>query len=578
MKNLYAFSSKVCLVLLTVFFCSHSNAQPPNITYTTVLSGFTAPTNVNNAGDGSNRLFIVQQNGVIMVKDGATLTQFGDFGNSSGSGANIISISNERGLLSMEFHPQYNGTTNRYFFIYYTDLGGNIAVSRFQTQLANRNLADLSTLLNIITIPHPGENNHNGGQIRFGSDGYLYFATGDGGGGNDPNNNAQNGDVLLGKMLRLDIDQTSGLGNYAVPPGNPYVNDPGNLIDDRVFNLGLRNPYRFSFDRLTGDLWIGDVGQGAWEEIDYRPAANAGHNNFGWRCYEGYVSTPGVADCNPVDYVRPVRTYPNPNSGSSSVNGGFVYRGTEFPTLYGRYIATDVYSGDIFMLWPNGSGGFDSSVQISNPLNFVVGYGEAEDGTLYAVSQADNTLYKVVATGGVVVPVALKSFKGLANNGYNNLQWQTAFEQNTARFHIEYSRDGSLFTRAGSVAATRNANGSSYDFRHYTDNKTDIFYRLAIENDNGSVAYSSIIKLNGTRNNIRIYPTVISNNILNLDLNNKSLTAIKIINGNGMLVFKKDVSDVSSTMNIPLPALAKGLYIVELKGDGVLQRERIIIQ
>lgn len=170
------------------------------------------------------------------------------------------------------------------FFIYFNNLSGDIEVRRYQTTSGNTNTADLSTSTAIITIPHPSNSNHNGGKLNFGPDGYLYFATGDGGGGNDVPNNAQTGSSFTGKMLRLNIDTTTVLyGNYGiptVPAGNPYIEDAA--IDDRIWALGLRNPYRWSFDRQTGDMWIGDVGQGAQEEINYRPAASTGKVNYGW--------------------------------------------------------------------------------------------------------------------------------------------------------------------------------------------------------------------------------------------------------------------------------------------------------
>ena len=567
LKTAYSLSAVLLLPVLLL-------AQPPAISYLTEISGLSSPVDIVNAGDGSNRLFVVEQEGTIQVRNGATVTQFADFGS---TGANIITSGGERGLLSMAFHPGYNGTTNRFFFIYYTDLGGNIAVSRCQTTSGNINTADVSTIVNFITIPHPGASNHNGGKLIFGADGYLYFATGDGGGGNDVDNNAQTGTVLLGKMLRLDIDNTSvTYGNYSVPADNPYLSDPG--IDDRIWALGLRNPFRWSFDSFNGNMWIGDVGQGAFEEINFRVSGSTGGVNYGWRCFEGYPSTPGVPDCTPVNYVKPVYDYPNPASGPSAVTGGYVYRGTEFPNLRGYYLASDVYSGEIFILWPNGSGGFDSSVQTS-AIAFIVAFGEAEDGSLYAVSQGTSTVYKVVGIGGVVLPVSLTEFSGIARNGYNELEWKTASEQNTARFHIEYSRAGSFYARSGAVAATRSVTGSSYEFRHYIDNRDDVLYRLAIEDDNGAVTYSQTIKISGTRRNtIRLYPTVITNSLLNVELNGRKAENITIINTNGMAVFKKDIRNAFEPLKINLPPLAKGIYIVELNADGILQREKIVVQ
>ena len=221
------------LLLLPFQFLS---AQPPVITYSPVITGLTQPIDLVNAGDGSNRLFIAQQNGLIRMWNGSVLSDFLDVGS---SGENLISFGGESGLLSLVFHPSYDGISNRYFFIYYTDLNGDIAIRRYETLAGNPNLADISSDVEILTIPHPTNSNHNGGKLNFGPDGYLYFATGDGGAANDPPNNAQNGASLLGKMIRIDVDNTNPptYPNYAVPADNPYVSDPA--IDDRIWALGL---------------------------------------------------------------------------------------------------------------------------------------------------------------------------------------------------------------------------------------------------------------------------------------------------------------------------------------------------
>ncbi len=553
-------------------------AQPPIITYQSAITGLSAPVDLVNAGDGSNRLFIVQQTGIIRVWNGTTLSEFANFGS---TGANIITSGGEQGLLSMAFHPDFDGVTNRYFFIYYNDLNGDIAVRRYQTTAGNSNTADLSTSTPIITIPHPVNSNHNGGKLNFGPDGYLYFATGDGGGGNDVPNNAQTGTVLLGKMLRLNIDtSTVAYGNYGIPTkptGNPYVEDAG--IDDRIWALGLRNPFRWSFDRLTGDMWIGDVGQGAFEEINYRPANATGHVNYGWRCYEGYASTPGVPDCIPVDYVPPVYDYPNPGSGSSSVIGGFVYRGNEYPNFRGYYIATDVYSDDIFLLWPNGSGGFDSSVQTGGAGYFVVGIGEAEDGTLYAVSQGTNTVYKIVATGGTVLPVKLGNFSVTPSNGYNRINWTTLSETNAKNFHVEYGNNGRDFERVGTVNSRGMINGSSYRYDHRVQSKQDMYYRLAMEDFNGTVQYSTVQRVPGTRESgMRLYPTVVQQLSFTLESLYDPVHLIRVFHSGGRQVFSQNLNGFTGEKLVTLPSLAKGVYVVEILGKTQSQMQKIIIQ
>ncbi|MBS1741704.1 MAG: PQQ-dependent sugar dehydrogenase [Bacteroidetes bacterium] len=571
MAKLYSSIRAGILLLFISLFITPLRAQPPVITYLTELTGLTAPINVTNAGDGSNRLFILQQNGIILVRDGATVTQFANFGT---TGANIVLYGGEQGLLSMAFHPQYDGISNRYFYIYHNTLAGDIAISRCETTAGNPNLANTSTITNIITVPHPTNSNHNGGQVRFGPDGYLYFATGDGGGGNDGPNNAQTGTVLLGKMLRIDVDHTSGGNNYAIPADNPYVGDP--TFAPEVYNLGLRNPYRWSFDRLTGDLWIGDVGQNAREEVDYRPAGSTGHNNFGWRCFEGHISTPGVPDCTPTDYVPPVFDYPNPDSGRS-VTCGFVYRGSEYPALYGRFVATDVYSGINWVSSPNGNGGFDSVAQAAT-VTFIVAFGEAEDGTLYAVSQGTNTLYKVVPVGGTVLPVKILDFSGIALSGKNQLNWKTGAELNTAKYHIEFSRNGYAFTRVSTVLANRSGTGSNYSFVHTIENSSTLYYRLVSEEDNGNTNYSQVIRIKGTgKDNVRVYPTVVRNGNLQLELNGNTVRSIRLLNSMGAVVFKKNLQQSANTVSVTLPVLSGGNYVLQLEKEDGVQTEKIII-
>ena len=305
------------------------------------LSGLSLPVFVTSANDGTRRLFVVQQRGIIKVVQPGTNTTT-DFLNAS----SVVSQSgNERGLLGLAFHPQYS--TNRRFFIYYTrPSDGALEIAEYETSMANPNQANPSPVRTIITIPHPTFSNHNGGTILFGPDGYLYAAPGDGGSGNDPNNNAQNINSLLGKVLRIDINTPNGqVPAYNIPPTNPFAGAiPG---ADEIYATGMRNPYRFSFDRGgTRQLWVGDVGQDAIEEVDIITLGG----NYGWRVYEGNQCTgldPGL--CTPTNYVAPVFQYTSGGgSPRCSVTGGHVYRGTLKTFGTGAYVYADYCTGEIF--------------------------------------------------------------------------------------------------------------------------------------------------------------------------------------------------------------------------------------
>ena len=246
-----------------------------------VASGLNLPVTVTNAGDGSGRIFIVQQTGEIRILSGGTLlpTPFLDI-------SALVSCCGEQGLLGLAFHPDY--ATNGFFYVDYTNVAGDTVVARYEVSATDPNVADPTSAQTVLTQDQPFSN-HNGGQLAFGPDGYLYIALGDGGSGGDPQENGQNLQTWLGKILRVDINGDDFPGdpnrNYAVPPDNPFVGDPNAL--DEIWAYGVRNPWRCTFDRVTGDFFIADVGQNAWEEINFQPASSAGGENYGWDVLEG---------------------------------------------------------------------------------------------------------------------------------------------------------------------------------------------------------------------------------------------------------------------------------------------------
>ena len=353
------------------------------VALTPVTTAVSSPVHVTNAGDGSGRLFIVEQGGVIRIfKNGQLLaTPFLDI-------HALVTAGGEQGLLSVAFHPNY--PTNGYFYVYYTNnlaFPGDITLARYQVS-ANPDVADPASAQILLVVPHPVNSNHNGGQLMFGpSDGYLYMGTGDGGGGGDIPNNAQRLDVLLGKILRLDVDGTGAVpcgqtaaAPYAIPPSNPFAAISG---CDEIWAYGVRNPWRFSFDRATSDLIIGDVGQNAWEEIDYQPSTSEGGENYGWRKMEGFHCYNPPSNCNDGSLTLPILEYDH--SGRCSVTGGFRYRGNAIPGLDGVYLYADFCSGELWGAQQAADGTWTSSLLLNTGYN-LSSFGEDQAGELYATN------------------------------------------------------------------------------------------------------------------------------------------------------------------------------------------------
>lgn len=353
----------------------------PAIRLESVATGLSDPIGLFNAGDGSGRLFVIEQGGTIRVLQNGAVgeTPFLDI-------QDRVSAGGERGLLGLAFHPKFE--ENRRFFVNYTsDAGGlHTVISEFTVDPATGR-ADPASERILLTIPQPFSN-HNGGTILFGPDGFLYIGMGDGGAGNDPQNNAQNLGTPLGKMLRIDVDQKAGGKEYAVPADNPFVSTPGAAPE--IWAYGLRNPWRFSFDRQAGLLYVGDVGQNAREEIDVIRKGG----NYGWRVMEGMICTPGVnPDCDKSPYLLPILDYPR--SEGTTVVGGYVYRGSAIPNLPGAYLYADFGSGRLWMLRYDGSAVSDQRLLLETGKN-ISSFGEDEQGELY-ITAYDGEIFKMVS-------------------------------------------------------------------------------------------------------------------------------------------------------------------------------------
>ena len=365
----------------TLVLCSFISLSGQTIELQLVASGFSRPVDITHAGD--DRLFIVEKSGRIQIIDpsGSTLTTpFLDI-------SNLVSNGGEQGLLGLAFHPNYE--ENGYFFVNYTNSGGDTRIVRYSRSDDNPDVADPNSALQILAVSQPASN-HNGGGIKFGPDGYLYIGLGDGGSGGDPWNNSQTPSTLLGKMLRIDID-AEGVP-YGIPADNPFVGNDEVL--DEIWAIGLRNPWRYSFDRLTGDLWIGDVGQNAFEEIDFQPTSSAGGENYGWRCYEGDDQFDSSPSCN-GDYTFPVHTLPHGfNSPYCSVTGGVVYRGSNYPELYGKYLYGDFCDDDLLSIESDGDGGWTAEVLAEFSITYST-FGEDNEGEVYLANYFGGQIYQI---------------------------------------------------------------------------------------------------------------------------------------------------------------------------------------
>jgi glucose/arabinose dehydrogenase len=355
-----------------------------------VADGLDQPVFVANAGDGSGRLFIVEKAGVIRVLEPGqrTLRPFLDIRD------RVLSRGSEQGLLGLAFVPDFAGTGA--FFVDYTDLSGDTVLSRFRV---TGDAADPAGEVKVLGIDQPAAN-HNGGNLVFGPDGRLWIGTGDGGGANDRYGNGQNPATLLGKMLRLDVTGDPAKP-YTIPSDNPWVTAQWNGRDvrDEIWALGLRNPWRYSFDRATGDLWIADVGQNQYEEINRVPAgaggALDGGLNFGWPIMEGTHCFPDTAACRRDGLTLPVAEYPHGPDGCS-ITGGYVYRGAAVPGLAGAYLYGDYCSGRIWALTQGSNGAWQSRLLLESGLS-ISSFGEDEAGELYVADLSGGAVYRIAA-------------------------------------------------------------------------------------------------------------------------------------------------------------------------------------
>lgn len=353
----------------------------------TVAMGLSSPLFVTHAPGDNSRLFVIEQAGRIrIIKNGALLAR--PFLNITSR----IASGGERGLLGLAFHPNY--AANRQFFVNYTNLSGHTVIERFECSTTDADSAVVATDTVLLTINQPFSN-HNGGMIAFGPDGYLYIGMGDGGSGGDPDERAQNPLELLGKMLRINVD-----GGSLIPPDNPFVGNPS--YRPEIWALGLRNPWRWSFDRSTGDMYIGDVGQGVLEEVSYQLAASNGGENYGWDIKEGTACFEPPSGCSSTGLTDPIYEYPHA-SGRCSITGGYVYRGCAMPDMQGRYFFADYCTSEIWSVRVIGGAATDlqnHTAELGLALAGLSSFGEDNRGEIYVCHFLGGRVLQIVADNG----------------------------------------------------------------------------------------------------------------------------------------------------------------------------------
>jgi glucose/arabinose dehydrogenase len=460
MKTLLSFG-----LLIVSFF-----VQAQTIALQSFATGFSEPLEITHAGD--SRLFVVQKGGLIRIVNAngsVNATPFLDL-------STLVSTNSERGLLGLAFHPNY--ATNGFFFVNYSNTAGNTVIAKYSVS-ANANIANTTgTILMTINQPY---SNHNGGSIKFGGDGYLYIAMGDGGSSGDPQGYSQNlsltninvvsnpSRIYLGKMLRIDVNTTAPGLNYGFPSTNPYVNEAGK---QEIWAIGLRNPWKFSFNRLNGDLWIADVGQGSVEEIDKVVNPLTAGLNFGWRCYEGN-STYNITGCASASTMTfPFAQYAR-SGGACSVTGGYFYSGSMYPNFQNKYFFTDYCDDKIRMV--NSAGVITTSTSFSNN-NFAT-FGEDINGELYVAGISSGTIYKVIDSS--------LSSSDFENNGFtifpNPAKELFTIKSSTANLVTKTS----IFDISGKLLFTKELSNNSENTIETTSLAKGI-YLVSVETSNGT--------------------------------------------------------------------------------------------
>ncbi|MDH3649019.1 MAG: PQQ-dependent sugar dehydrogenase [Saprospiraceae bacterium] len=470
----------IVIILISLWCYSATYGQ---LSLEPFASGFARPVDIAHSSDSSGRLFIVEQPGAIQVIDssGLFLATFLDISDQ------VDDSSNEEGLLGLAFHPQY--LNNGYFFVYYihTDAAGNrrSVVSRFSVDASDPNRAVPASEEVVLRI-NQFASNHNGGDLNFGPDRLLYIGTGDGGGSNDPEESGQDLTTMLGKLLRIDVNTLP----YTIPVDNPFAEAGGDTIRE-IWSFGLRNPWRFSFDMENHDLWIADVGQNAWEEINYVAAGAGGGLNFGWDCREGNHDFEASGCTGPFHDA----IYEYDHGQGRSITGGYVLRGPHYNKYDGHYLFAD-YVDDVMWALSNESRARALEVTlVSNTATNISTFGQDQQGRVYAATRrsTDAPIFRIVEAG--LLPVEILSVHIKRQGKRVELAWETGLEVNASHFEIERKIDDGSFVQIGIVPASGEGGSHHYDFKDPILASGKHLYRLKAIDLDGSFSYSMIVQI-----------------------------------------------------------------------------------
>ena len=530
-------------------------------------SGFSNPVGIEHADD--DRLFVLEQGGIVKILNSDGSIEVEPFLNLSDS----TIADGEQGLLGLAFHPNYSA--NGYVYVQYSDLEGENKLCRYTRSDADPNTVDPFSEILLKRYYQPF-NNHNGGDINFGPDGYLYIALGDGGGYADPLGRAQNPMDYLGKMLRIDVDN----GNpYAIPPSNPYVNNNNYLPE--IWSVGLRNPWRFSFDSETGDMWIADVGQNDWEEINFQAANQTGGLNYGWKCYEANAD---FSNCPESDMQFPIFQYSHSEEfGGSSVTGGFVYRGTKFPNLIGKYIFSDFISGNFWMIELTENPA-SAATHLGDFQDFrYTAFGENIDKDLF-VADYTGKIFEIVDTSQIL-PLQIVEWDLYQQKEEIHLEWESENEHLVDYYIPEKSKDGYEFKALGRVES----NGPNNSLRQYysqIDNDPfsgKSYYRILQANKDGSIDYTNIKSLNMQKE--EYLPKLMPNpNFGHANLTSPLLERAKVeislYDYQGKSIKQLLLNEASSNIALDkiLEGINDGIYLLDINIDGQRFKMKLIKQ